>query len=417
LHERYSAHKDGLAKIVKIPEGNPDSGLYEEIAYGITRALPLGLTDAQFVDIHRLLHKKIKRIEKEDMLLPPTDEQWEQWVSETEASIDSGEFDLETHERLLAQLGAVISAGKPDAYTFTLINLFNRRMRAAVYALDEGYRQISAWFDISPVQVKRKVTEFILEYEKLVAEGNPPETDPMYATGYKMTSGQGPKDDATVWAHYMAENPELYDPSVVKTKFVAMDVETQGTTSATDRILQIGLVEYDHEGVEVRRFVSYVRPPADENGVLFTGDEGAIAAHGILPDDLVDAPKFAEIAPIIREYFDGTTAIGQNLIQFDAAYLRAEYARLEPDEHTSKSVWPRAADTLWHAHRWIGKHVAGNMKLGTLITHFGLPTFEAHDAGEDAAASATLFFHIRNQLKVRQIAAYEKRRANDEWNL
>jgi DNA polymerase III epsilon subunit-like protein len=425
LHERFLVHQEALAGAVSTSAPTITSQPCEEVAYGLARALPTDLNDAQFVDICRLLHQGVQRISKElkkasQTLEPPTDAEWDQWITSAQESIDSGEFDLETHERLIAQLGAAISDGKPDAYTFAIISKLSRKIWAAKYSLDEGYRQISAWFDVSPVEVKRQIVKFQNEYLALEELGMAPDIDPIYSRGYKMTSGSSPKDDATVYGHWMAGTPELYDPSAVPTKFVAMDTETTGLDKANDRVIQIGLVEYDHNGVEQRRFVSYIRPPADENGVISTGGESAVNAHGIHPADVADAPTFEEVAPIIREYFNNATVIGQNLIQFDAAYIKAEYMRLpDADENSGKNIWPRAADTLWHIHRWIDKDGLGlpNRKLDTMTNHFGLPAFNAHDAGADAHATGLLFFHLRKPLKERQMAAYEKRRSNDAWNV
>lgn len=419
--ERYARHLKNIEKFKTNAEKAAEPQAYEELAYELARALPTDLDEVQLTDIYRLLYNGVdavlKKMKPED-IIDPTDEQWAQWLINTETRIKSidADFDEATVARLLLQLEKVKAGKKPDLRAFIILSRLDRKIWAAKYDLDEGYRQISAWFDVSPVLVKWQVMEFRKQYLEAVALGTPPEIDPNYLAGYKGSSNSGPKDDATIYGHWMAENPELYDENAVPTRFVAFDTETTGLDSREANIIQIGMVEYDHDGNETRRFVTYIRPPADENGVISTGDEKAFNAHRIAPSDVADAPSFAEVMPQIKSFFEGATVIGQNVIQFDAKHLSAEYIRAsDGDKNAGKNLWFRAADTLWYAKRHLGHLNLPNNRLITLNTHYELPPFAAHDAGADAHATGLLFFHIRRQLKQRQIEASAKRQANDPW--
>lgn len=415
-HERYRATRRDEDSEVPADRGIdlsevPAAG----VAVPLARSLVSEIDDAQFADMLRLLDNSLNRKSAEDMPAP-TDEQWNALLDGYAARLADTSVDLdpEVRARLVTELDAVRAGGKPDGRSFTLLSKLDGRMWAAKMSLDEGYRQISAWYDTSPVNVKQNVEKYRREYLAAAEDGQAPDIDPGYAKGYKITSGSAPKDDATIYGHMMAEKPELYDPAAAPTKFVAFDTETTGRDPRDSNILQVGLVEYDHEGTEVRRFVSYIRPPAREDGSLWTGDEGAVAVHGILPEHVKDAPSFAEVVPMLREYFEGATVIGQNVIAFDARHLQEEMIRAAGgNKAAGRNLWPRAADTLWHAQRFI--HHLPNRKLATLSKHFGLPDFAAHDAAEDAHATAQLFFTIRRELKARQLAAYEERKANDPW--
>lgn len=417
--KRYALHLKNIAEFKTTAQKSAEPQAYDELAHELARALPTDLDEAQLVDIYRLLYNAVKKIKPED-LVDLTDEQWAEWLVNTETRIKSidSDFDDATIARLLAQLDKVKRGKKPSAADFLILSKLDGKLWAAKYSLDEGYRQISAWFDVSPVLVKWQVAEFRKKYLEAEALGVAPEIDPNYAKGYKFTSGSGPKDNATIYGHLMAENPELYDESAVPTRFVAFDTETTGLDSRTANVIQIGMVEYDHDGNETRRFVTYIKPPLDENGVISMGDEGAIAAHGLTPADVANAPSFAEVMPKIKDFFEGATVIGQNVISFDARHLAAEYVRAsDGDKSAGKNLWSRAADTLWYAQRHMDKEALGlsDHKLITLNNHFGLPPFNAHDAGADAHATGLVFFHIRRELKARQLAASNKRKENNPW--
>ena len=419
--QRFANHLKNVAAFTTAEQKAAGPQAYEELSYNLARSMASDLDDVQFADIYRLLMNSVKKIKSED-LLPPTNEQWAQWITDTEARILSvqSDFDTETIAHLLSQLDKVKSNRKPDGLGYAVLMRLEKKVWAAKYSLDEGYRQISAWFDVSPVEVKWQVAKFRKEYLEAEAAGNAPAIPEVYAKGYKFTSGSGPKDLATIYGHYMAENPELYDESAVPTRFVAFDTETTGLDSRSANVIQIGLVEFDHDGNETRRYVTYIRPPLDANGVLSTGDEGAVNAHKILPEDVADAPSFADAMPKIKEFLEGSTVIAQNGINFDAKHLSAEYIRASGgDKSAGNNLWNRAADTLWYAQRHLDKDALGlaDHKLATLNTHFGLPPFNAHDAGEDAHATGRLFFHIRSEMKQRQRAASKRRRENDFWTI
>jgi len=420
--QRYLTHLTNIEKdIPSSLKGIFGREAYDELSYELVRKLPTDLDDIQLDYVYGLLLKGIKTIRPEN-IIEPTDEQWAEWIAKTEArilSVDS-DFDNDTKAQLLTQLDRVKNGKKPDGMAFFLLNKLDKRAWAAKYDMDQGYKQISAWFDVSPVDVKWQVAKFRKEYLAAKVIGNVPEIPAIYIKGYKGTAFSGPKDDATIYSHWMAENPELYDESAVPTRFVAFDTETTGLDPKTENIIQIGMVEYDHDGNETRRYVTYIRPPLNADGVLSTGDAGAMLAHGITSADVANAPTFSQVMPKIKDFFEGATVIGQNVIKFDSKHLAAEYVRASDGEKSAgNNLWNRAADTLWYAQRHIDKDALGlpNHKLVTLNDHFGLPPFDAHDAGADAHATGLVFFKIRHEMKERQRAASKRRRESDFWTI
>ena len=418
--EKYQEHVSRIAQFTTDAQKANTKTPQEELTFLLMQANTPDLDDVQLGDIYRLLYNGLKT--KAADLLPPTDEEWNKWLADTEAKINNITADYSDEER--AHFASLLEKarfnGKPDALSYALMTKIGNKIIAARLSLDEGYKQISAWYDVSPVEVKWQVAKFRKEYLDALAQGIELPIREGYARGYKGTSGSGPKDPATIYGHMMAETPELYDPSAIPTRFVAFDTETTGLKPQESNIIQVGLVEYDHDGNELRRFVSYICPPLNQDGEISTGGADAVATHGILPEHVADQPSFKDLVPTLKEYFDGATVIGQNVISFDAKQLAAEYVRAaDGDKTAGYNVWPRAADTLWFVQRHLDIKELGlpNYKLSTLNDYFGLGAFDAHDAGADAHVSAKIFFHIRKQMKVRQLEAFAQRRESDEWTI
>ena len=404
----------------------------ELVALSIARATAGSDFDKiQLDEVYRLLIKGVQR-KVGSLTSPcedPTDEAWQAWILDSKERLLDINLDISDIERAdaLLKLEEAAQGPKPKAFEFGLIVGARKKVWSCKFDLDEGYKQISAWYDTSPVNIKLRVQQFRKEYLEAEALGEAPEIDEIFATGYKATSGSSPKDLASIYSHQMADDPELYDPSVIPTTYIAFDTETSGLhVREGARVIQVGLVKYDQDGVEIERFVSLIRPQKNEDGIYYSGSEKAIAVHGILPEHLVVAPEFAEVWPKIKSWFDEGTVIGQNVIGFDKKQMENEVNILnDGDRSASSNIWPKAADTLWYAKRWLsttdvvtGKQVKlENYKLSTLADLAGVGLFKAHDAGEDAEATAKVFFALKKAIRYRQLQAKAKRDSEDTWAL
>jgi DNA polymerase III epsilon subunit-like protein len=404
----------------------------ELVALSISRGTAgSDLDKLQLDEVYRLLIKGVQR-KVGSLTNPasdPTDEEWQAWLTDSKERLLDINLDISDAERATAllKLEEAAQGPKPKAFEFGLAVGARKKVWSSKFDMDEGYKQISAWYDTSPVNIKLRVQQFRREYLEAEALGEAPEIDEIFLNGYKSTSGSSPKDLASIYAHQMADDPELYDPTVIPTTYIAFDTETSGlSTRDGARVLQVGLVKYDQEGVEIDRFVSLIRPQKNEDGIYYTGGEKAIGVHGILPEHLVDAPEFADVWPKIKSWFDEGTIVGQNVIGFDKKLMENEVNILnDGDRSASSNIWPRAADTLWYAKRWLsttdeatGKQIKlDNYKLSTLADLAGVGLFKAHDAGEDADATAKVFFALKKAIRYRQLQAKAKRDSEDSWSL
>ncbi|MFM2398035.1 MAG: hypothetical protein RL341_192 [Pseudomonadota bacterium] len=102
---------------------------------------------------------------------------------------------------------------------------------------------------------------------------------------------------------------------------VVLDTETTGLNAGSgDRIIEIGCVELVNRRFTGRTYHTYLNPEREIN-------PDATAVHGFRLEDLLDKPKFAEIADALAEFVEGAELVIHNA-PFDLGFLNAEFALL-----------------------------------------------------------------------------------------
>lgn len=155
--------------------------------------------------------------------------------------------------------------------------------------------------------------------------------------------------------------------------FVAIDFETANSKRAS--VCAVGLVDV-RGGKIVDEYYTLVNPHDDF-------DYFCIAVHGITPDQVENAPSFADIWPELSRRIEDRVLVAHNA-SFDMSVLRrsAETLGLElpPIRYMcscllARKIWPEMP----------------NHKLNTVTRQLGLNAFKHHDALEDARAAARIF--------------------------
>lgn len=100
--------------------------------------------------------------------------------------------------------------------------------------------------------------------------------------------------------------------------FVAVDTETTGLSSESDRIIQIALIKVEG-GAIVDKFVTFVNPKRHIKAQ-------ASEINNIYDSDVKDAKTIKELFPTILEFI-GKYPIVMHNAKFDMAFLKAEYLR------------------------------------------------------------------------------------------
>ncbi len=104
---------------------------------------------------------------------------------------------------------------------------------------------------------------------------------------------------------------------------IVFDLETTGTNVATDRIVEIGIVQIFPDGREEdkRYLVNPTVPIPPE----------VTAIHGITNEDVMNEPTFAQLAGELNEYMKHCDFAGFNSVRFDFPLLVEEFLRSNVD--------------------------------------------------------------------------------------
>jgi DNA polymerase III subunit epsilon len=108
-------------------------------------------------------------------------------------------------------------------------------------------------------------------------------------------------------------------PLTLTRPLVFLDLETTGTDTANDRIVEISLVKlYPDKREEISTF--RINP-----GIPIPAEASAV--HGITDEDVKDKPSFSALASSLLGILSNSDLCGYNLIKFDFPLLRMEFAR------------------------------------------------------------------------------------------
>lgn len=99
-----------------------------------------------------------------------------------------------------------------------------------------------------------------------------------------------------------------------------IDIETTGLNPYRhDRMIEVAVVlVLPGQGIATE-FTTLLNPGRDV---------GPTRIHGITASDIVDAPRFADIAANLAEVLSGTTVLVGHNVRFDISFIRAEYKRV-----------------------------------------------------------------------------------------
>jgi DNA polymerase III subunit epsilon len=164
---------------------------------------------------------------------------------------------------------------------------------------------------------------------------------------------------------------------------IVLDTETTGLeASLGHRIIEIGCVELLNRRATGRHFHRYLNPEREV-------DEGARAIHGMALKDLLDKPRFAEIAPEFTQFIAGAELIIHNA-SFDVGFLDAELARLRDASPVRINVLCQVLDTLSLAREM---HPGQRNNLDALCKRYGIDNShrDLHGALLDARILADVY--------------------------
>ena len=178
------------------------------------------------------------------------------------------------------------------------------------------------------------------------------------------------------------------EQSVHETPYLAIDIETTGLDSQNDRIVSIGLVEFDAQRVYLSTAKHWLVDPGELS-------DSSVVVHGITHSEVSSAPSIRTVMPEVLEAMSGRLAV----VHYRA--MEREFFRT-----LSKAVWSAPwlfplIDTFALEATFLSKHQhwfsrirrkpLPSLRLLDARSRYNLPDYENHNALVDAMATAELF--------------------------
>jgi DNA polymerase III subunit epsilon len=159
---------------------------------------------------------------------------------------------------------------------------------------------------------------------------------------------------------------------VLEKPLAIIDLETTGTDTQNDRIVEIGILKVAPDGGRLGRLFrinpGIPIPPAATN------------VHGITDQDVAEESCFADVATELLALLDGCDLCGFNLKRFDLRLLHAEFGRVRLQlQLTGRAI----LDVLEIFHTYEKRDLAAAVRF-----YCGRGHDNAHSAGADVEATA-----------------------------
>lgn len=167
----------------------------------------------------------------------------------------------------------------------------------------------------------------------------------------------------------------------LRNPLVFFDLETTGTDTAKDRIVEISILKVHPNGKEETK-TKLINP-----GMPIP--PASTEVHGITDEDVKDAPHFKQIAKSLAEFMEGCDIAGFNSSRFDVPLLAEEFLRAGVDYDFSKR---KMIDVQIIFHKKEQRTLEAALKF-----YCGKELTDAHSAEADTRATYEV---LKGQLKM-----------------
>ena len=150
---------------------------------------------------------------------------------------------------------------------------------------------------------------------------------------------------------------------------VFVDIETTGGSYRNSRVLEVAAIRYE-SGEVVQEFSTLINPETYIPSSI-------TSLTGITEADIIDAPKFEDIADELYEVLSGAIFIAHN-VRFDYSFLKNEFAHVGIDLSVKLLCTVRLSRALYSQHT--------GHSLAKLIERHNIPVAARHRALDDARA-------------------------------
>ena len=160
-----------------------------------------------------------------------------------------------------------------------------------------------------------------------------------------------------------------------KATFVAFDTETTGLKADENKVVEIGAVKFNKDGI-ISRFSVLINPQMPM-------PEEASSVNHITDEMLKDQPIFKDIAKEFLRFIQNSILVPHNA-SFDVNFINAELKNCKIGKLTNKVL-----DTLIFAREVFPR--LDSYKLQDLAKRFDIVAFEAHRAEDDSRVCMEFF--------------------------
>lgn len=161
-----------------------------------------------------------------------------------------------------------------------------------------------------------------------------------------------------------------------------LDTETTGLNPQADRVIEVGIAVFQ-AGEIIDRYQTLVNPECEV-------PEEAVRITGIQSADLVDAPRFPEIAETVLRLLKDNVVVAYNLT-FDKRFLEAEFARCGLNWPEVPTIDPLVFVRELHRDQ-------GSKRLEAAAARLGIEHNDAHRALSDAIVAGHVLMALAPQL-------------------
>ena len=186
-----------------------------------------------------------------------------------------------------------------------------------------------------------------------------------------------------LWPDFASNTPWVELPLAV------IDFETTGFDENLDRVVEVGVVCFQHGEVTARHnFLINPEQPIPES---------AIAVHGITDAMVADAPRFWQIAEELRQALVGHLPAAYNAT-FDRKFMHAEMRRAAILTDLPAAVDPRV--TWVDPLVWVRELMADekSKRLGDICEKLAIPLADAHRAWADSEAAGRVLMTLAERM-------------------
>lgn len=175
------------------------------------------------------------------------------------------------------------------------------------------------------------------------------------------------------------------DARLLDLPIAALDVETTGLDPRADRIIEIAIIHMQG-GVETDRYSTLVNPDRE------VPDE-VQKLTGIEPAQLLEAPRFADVATEIERRLSERVFVAYNL-PFDRAFVVEELTRAGRELPSRRFLDPLIFARELHK-------TEGSKSLSAVAERLGIPLPSAHRAAVDAEVAGRVLYALLPRLPER----------------